>query len=321
MSQSKIIANRIAKCANIKSFTLALIALFLLNSKVLAEPSLWQVEDPKTGAKLYLFGSIHFGIESLYPLPRHVIDAYSESDALAVELDLSTISGPDAANVLHQVGRLPGTQTIREHLNENTWQSLNRVCRALDLPIESLERFRPWLVAVQLTATQIRRNGYSEGFGVDRHFLTLAKHPLAPKPIVQLETFEQQMSLFGDLNAEQQALFLEQTLDELEFAPDMLGSVIEAWSDGNEIELETLIVDAFQAEDAQPLYERIFVHRNEKMETQLTEALRNRQTLFVVVGAGHVIGPDGLKQRFVDQGLIVRLVESNGLIFNQKRED
>lgn len=305
-----------------RTFSTTLFAiLFTFSAQVFSQPSLWQVKDPQSHAKLYLFGSIHFGVESLYPLPEHVINAYSESDALAVEIDLSSISAPEAAGVLKSVGRLPDQQTIREHLDDNTWQSLNRVCRALELPIESMERFRPWLVAVQLTATQIRRNGYSEGYGVDRHFLTLAKHPLAPKRVIQLETFEQQMSLFGDLNAEQQSLFLEQTLDELEFAPDMLGSVIEAWADGNEIELETLIVDAFQAEDAQPLYQRIFVERNENMQTRLNQSLTKGETLFVVVGAGHVIGPDGLKQRFVDQGFVVELVEPDGLIFDQKTED
>ncbi|MGH1374533.1 MAG: TraB/GumN family protein [Cellvibrionaceae bacterium] len=318
MNKFRNVASRRAK----STFATTLLAiLFTFSAQVFSQPSLWQVKDPQSHAKLYLFGSIHFGVESLYPLPEHVINAYSESDALAVELDLSSISAPEAARVLKSVGRLPDQQTIRERLDDNTWQSLNRVCRALELPIESMERFRPWLVAVQLTATQIRRNGYSEGYGVDRHFLTLAKHPLAPKRVIQLETFEQQMSLFGDLNAEQQSLFLEQTLDELEFAPDMLGSVIDAWADGNEIELETLVIDAFQAEDAQPLYQRIFVERNENMQRQLNQSLKKGETLFVVVGAGHVIGPDGLKQRFVDQGFVVELVEPDGLIFDQKTED
>ena len=303
-----------------RAFKNSLSVFFLLcafAAQTVADPLLWRVQDPQTKAKIYLFGSIHFGTENLYPLPSYVIEAYSESDALAVELDISSISALEAGRVLQAVGRLPNDEKIRTHLKAEAWQSLNRVCRALEMPIESLEYFQPWLVAVQLTAAQIRRNGYSEGYGVDRHFLTLAKHPLAPKPVIQLETFEQQMSLFGGLSDDQQSLFLEQTLAELEAAPDMLRAVIDAWANGDEIALETLIVDAFQAEDSKALYERIFIDRNLRMATTLNQALAEMQTLFVVVGAGHVIGPDGLKQYFVDRGLIVDLVESNGLIFDQ----
>jgi len=292
---------------------LLLIACCLASISSNAAPLLWSVEDPKTKAKLYLFGSIHFGVETLYPLPKHVTSAFSQSDALAVELDLSSIDSSEASRVLHSVGRLPDGDRIRDQLSEKSWQSLNRVARSLELPVEALERLQPWLIAVQLTAAQVRRSGFSEGYGVDRYFLTLAKHPVAPKPIIELETFEQQMSLFGGLTAKQQALFLEQTLEDLELAEHMLGSIIEAWSAGDEIQLETLITDAFQTEGSELLYERIFVQRNQKMEARLVRSLEKQETLFVVVGAGHIIGPDGLKQRFVDRGYVVKIVEGDGL--------
>lgn len=321
MKRVKTLSAKPVLFSAIKSVLCIFLMVYGLIGQAVAEPLLWRVQDPQTNAKIYLFGSIHFGTESLYPLPSYVIDAYSESDALAVELDISSISAPEAGRVLQAVGRLPNEGKIRPRLKAEAWQSLNRVCRALELPIESLEYFQPWLVAVQLTAAQIRRNGYSEGYGVDRHFLTLAKHPLAPKPVLQLETFEQQMSLFGGLSDDQQSLFLEQTLVELESAPDMLRAVIDAWVDGDEIALETLIVDAFQSEDSKALYQRIFVDRNQRMALALDDALAKQQVLFVVVGAGHVIGPDGLKQYFVDKGLVVDLVESNGLFFDQNTEE
>ena len=95
------------------------------------------------------------------------------------------------------------------------WPRLMQAAESSGLPLVAIERLQPWLLAVQLTAAEVRRKGFSEGFGVDRHFLTLAKHPLAPKPVVELETFEQQMSLFGELSREQQGVFLEQTLSEI----------------------------------------------------------------------------------------------------------
>ncbi len=275
-----------------------------------SQPALWQVSDPESSGKLYLFGSIHFGSERLYPLPKIVSSAFNESDALAVEIDLSAIDASEAARVLRLNGRLPPGETIGDSLEPELWVQLQQTSDQLNLPIEALERMQPWLIAVQLTAAQVRRNGFSEGFGIDRHFLTLASHPAAPKAVIELESFSEQMSLFAMLSDEQQLEFLKQTLEELTASQDMLASIVEAWQAGDEESLEGLILEAFNEQGAEGLYQRIFVDRNQRMQDRLTPYLKQGDTIFVVVGAGHIIGSDGLKQRFMKQGFEVKQVET-----------
>jgi len=296
------------------AFSLALVAAVSQ-----ARPILWQVSDSNSPGKLYLFGSIHFGSERLYPLPEVVAEAFNDSDALAVEIDLSAIDASEAARVLRLNGRLPPGETIGDSLEPQLWVRLQQTSDQLNLPIEALERMQPWLIAVQLTAAQVRRNGFSEGFGIDRHFLTLASHPAAPKPVVELETFSEQTSLFSMLSHDQQLEFLTQTLEELTSSQDMLASIMTAWQVGDERALESLIVDAFEGPGSRDLYQRIFVDRNARMHERLTPYLEQGKTIFVVVGAGHVIGSDGLKQRFLSQGFEVKQVNT-GNIFAPEAE-
>jgi len=298
------------RCLSSLAYGTLILCIALIAAPAQAQPALWQVSASSSHGKLYLFGSIHFGSERLYPLPEVVAEAFNESDALAVEIDLSAIDASEAARLLRLNGRLPLGDTIGNSLEPQLWVSLQQTSDQLNLPIEALERMQPWLIAVQLTAAQVRRNGFSEGFGIDRHFLTLASHPAAPKPVIELETFSEQTSLFSALNHEQQLEFLTQTLEELTSSQDMLGSIIAAWQVGDERRLESLIVDAFDEQGSRDLYQRIFVDRNARMQARLTPYIEQGKTIFVVVGAGHVIGTDGLKQRFLEQGFEVKQVNT-----------
>ena len=50
-------------------------------------PLLYKVTG-ENGGTVWLFGSIHVGIEEMSPFPAYVLDAYNEADALAVECDV-----------------------------------------------------------------------------------------------------------------------------------------------------------------------------------------------------------------------------------------
>lgn len=59
-------------------------------------PLLYKVTDVN-GNTAWLFGSIHVGRESFYPLPDYVIDAYEGADCLAVEFDIKAFESDLAA--------------------------------------------------------------------------------------------------------------------------------------------------------------------------------------------------------------------------------
>ena len=60
----------------------------------------WKATNGK--GVLYLLGSLHFGAQSLYPLPQMVNNAFNNSDVLVVEADINNLSSKEMA------GGLPG---------------------------------------------------------------------------------------------------------------------------------------------------------------------------------------------------------------------
>jgi hypothetical protein len=55
-----------------------------------------------------------------------------------------------------------------------------------------------------------------------------------------------------------------------------------------------------------PVYEKLFYERNARMAEALEGMLAQPRTWFVVVGAGHVVGPEGLVALLEKQGHRVR---------------
>lgn len=53
---------------------------------------------------VYLFGSIHVGDESLYPLHDQIDEAFGEADHLAVEIDMSDIDELESSQLMMQQG-------------------------------------------------------------------------------------------------------------------------------------------------------------------------------------------------------------------------
>jgi uncharacterized protein YbaP (TraB family) len=52
--------------------------------------------------------------------------------------------------------------------------------------------------------------------------------------------------------------------------------------------------------------ERMFVKRNINMTQNISELLQTKQTYFVVVGAGHMVGDQGIVALLKDRGFTVK---------------
>jgi uncharacterized protein YbaP (TraB family) len=89
---------------------------------------------------------------------------------------------------------------------------------------------------------------------------------------------------------------LLQTLEEMEDEPDDYAQLVRAWMAGD---LKTLDREALQPlRAASPaLFRRLLTERNARWTLVLDARLKGRGRTVVVVGMGHLIGPDGLPAR------------------------
>ncbi len=263
-----------------------------------SEGPLWKV----TGANgtAYLMGSIHFGTKAMYPLSASVKAAFESADRLVVEIDLQAMDPAAMSRWINTEGAYRDGTTLADHVSPEIWTTLQRRAEEFSVPVEYLAIQRPWLAAFTLTAMALGRRGYREDLGVDRHFLARANGRI---PIVELEGFDYQMGLLTSLSADEQEVFLEATLRDLDSGSETFENIISAWKRGDAGALDAEINAAWRADPgARVLYTSLIDQRNAAMAMKIASLLDSGGTSFVVVGAAHLVGEGGLAHRLEARG-------------------
>ncbi len=281
----------------------------------LATPLMWQVDNPVTGARLYLFGAIHFGQQAMYPLPAEVLNAYHASRTLVVEVDMLAIAPEDVAAALSRNGQNPPGILLQTLVGADLWARLEQVSEQGGIDINGFQNLKPWLTAMRLATIQMRQSGFSDGLGVDRYFLEQATAQDSGKNIIELESLTQQLTIFSEMSMFEQNQFLESALDELGRGDSYLTEVASAWRKGDEMALQELITGGFgglsvagNGNIAEKMYQTVFSERNKIMATRLAGLLKNNDAAFVVVGVGHMVGNNGVIKLLENQGFMVSQV-------------
>ncbi len=278
---------------------------------------LWEVTSD-TGGRIYLLGSIHVGTkDSYYPLQRSIVEAYEASDVLAVECDIVAYEN-DTDQQMQAAQRMMFTDgtTIKDHLSTTTYRLYERKLAELGdaYPVEMLERIRPVFLTDLFTQHMLEASGFSSDYGIDRHFLELAKKE--KKPIVELESVEFQLSMFADTDDEFGDFYLRSTLEATQSEYDeYLGKMAEMWAQGDVEGFETYEKLMEQQGRAQ-LTERelkmiedfekvMMTDRNIGMLEKAEQMLAEDKVVFYVVGLAHMYGPTGLVNRLNEKGYSV----------------
>jgi hypothetical protein len=262
--------------------------------------SLWKVEG-KTNA-MYLFGSIHFLKKDFYPLPQPIEDAYKQAQVVVFEADLGEMDSPETQIKMLQSGKAPEGETLKDVLSKETYAKLEAHLKESGLPIAVFDPLRPWMVAVALISAEIMKLGYNPEEGVDKYFYGKVKKD--KKEIVPLETLDFQLSLFTSLTKQEQDAMVRETLQEISnFKKDLQG-IIDAWKTGDTQALDKFTLEAMR--DYPQLHKKLLIDRNKQWVDKLQKLHASGKTVFVVVGAAHLVGKDSVVDLLNAKGLKVR---------------
>ncbi len=239
---------------------------------------------------IYVAGSIHVGQPDFFPFTDEIEDAFESSDYLVVEVDLTTEENMNNAANIMEFAQLENGQTLDQVLSEELYLKLSETFADFGMPIENFNSFEPWFISILLPAFKITSLGYLEEFGVDKYFMNKA---LGNKEILELETFMDQIDLFRDMDSEANLINTILTLPGTE---TMLKELVKAWKMGDEEKLNMLMHDEYKSEifDTSDFYAKMFTERNIEMTEKIGKFLDDDKDYFIVVGAGHLVGDDGI---------------------------
>lgn len=247
---------------------------------------MWKVDDGNS--HVYILGSIHIGEPSMYPLDSRIESAYDESDEVAFEVDMTKVNPMD---LMKYMTYTDGTK-LRDKISAENYNKLKDIFAASGMPETSYATMKPWAAAITAQKMTLSKDGYDMSLGIDQHFLSKATS--TGKDIRQLETADFQMSLFSEFDKVGDS-FIEYTLDNSEMSKAEVDSMINAWKTGDKEALDNYINGSRDKyPEFEEAFEKIIDQRNDNMTKKIEEWLKDDVSIFIVVGAGHLIGKDGI---------------------------
>jgi uncharacterized protein YbaP (TraB family) len=261
---------------------------------------LWEVETSTN--KVFLLGSLHLLKSDVYPLAAEINSAYGLSPKVVFETDIGAMDDPAVQARMLGMAMYPEGQTLLQHIPQEMQKPLKKKLADLGLPLEAMVRFKPWFLAVTLTTLELQRLGFSPHSGIDIHYYGRARSD--EKELDFFESIDFQLDLLGNMSADDQNSFLGQTLKDLEIAAQMADDMVRYWQNGQIEKLHSLLFKSF--EDYPQIEDRLLLQRNKDWVEKIEDMLGGPENVFVVVGAGHLVGAGSVVDLLRQKGYKVK---------------
>jgi len=266
------------------------VAIVVLVAASAAEAKTFAWRATGKGGVVYLVGSVHLLSKDFYPLNPALEAAYKDADLLVEEVDLAEMLDPTSQMGFLTRGMLPSETPLDKVISAATYGLVVRRTADLGLPIEALKILKPWMVALMLTQMEWQKAGFDAELGLDKHFYDQAKAD--GKTVQGFETAEYQISRLDGMTMDQQEHLLAESLKDLDAERANMTKLVEGWRAGDAPGVERIVLGELKQEPV--LYQRLLVERNKNWLPKIEALFARHGHALIVVGAAHLLGPDGI---------------------------
>jgi len=194
---------------------------------------------------------------------------------------------------------------IRQVLSASTYAALEQFFNARGIAMTQVVGFKPGMIAVTMSVLELQRLGL-DGVGVDLYFQNRALQD--GKRLGQLETVETQIEFIANMGRGQEDEMIVYSLEDTRRLPQLWQAILSAWREGDMGRLTEFGIKPIEDEFPQ-VYQDLLVSRNNAWMPRIEAMLQTREIEFVLVGALHLAGEDGL----------LRLLKTRGYALEQLR--
>ncbi len=286
--------------------TLFVVSLIMLTNNIVAENNfMWTVENGMS--KMYLLGSIHLMPESAYPLDQTIEDSFENSDILVIEADPASIDPQEMQAMIFQRAMYPEGESLKDNITPELYQKVSDIFTKFNVPMQQINLYKPWFVSLNLAALSMQLNDMKAGMGIDMHFIQKAK--AKEMPLMELESATFQIDLLTSFSDNMQTEYLEYSVEDFDESNELVKAMLDAWLAGDADSMykntkQQMLESSEEMPGIVDLYNKMFPDRDKEIVEKLDGFLRDtsRQTYFVIVGSGHLIGDDGLLKLLEKKG-------------------
>jgi len=276
-----------------------LLALCLLGSlSAQAQSPVWALRGAHN--TVYLAESVHLLKPGESTLPGGFARAYADSSELVMEMDLAKLDTDNVSAWMLEHGRYPEGESMEQALGPERYARVLAQATELGLPLQQFAVLRPWVAALTLTDLMYLKLGYQQDAGVEEQLIARAQQD--GRPTAGLETLDEELGQLEHLSPEDQARFLELTLQDLKDTGEETDQMLGAWRAGNNTELAAELSDAYK--QFPELYRVLVAERNARWLPQIKAFLNGDHNVLIVVGALHVVGKGGLLDLLKTAGFV-----------------
>jgi uncharacterized protein YbaP (TraB family) len=260
-----------------------------------AEPAIWVVKGPH--ATVYLFGTIH-ALAKDQPWRSAKIDA-AIKDSQTLWLEVPNVDDAAAMQPLILELGMDPAHPLSSKLTPDQRAKLDKAAATVPGGESLLESMKPWLAGMMLSLGPVLQAGYDPESAVELQLKP--EFTTANKAVKGFETAEQQIHLFADMSDKAQLDFLVSEIDDADSAVGEFKQLVAAWYAGDVDKIDSL--NNADLRDKHPdLFQLLVVKRNHNFVTQIQDLLKGDGVSFVAVGAGHLVGKDGIPAMLEKQG-------------------
>jgi len=276
-----------------RSFRFCFFLIFALQSSLLADSSVWKVES--ADSTLYLGGTVHILRDKDYPLPPEFTLAYELTDTLVLEIDPGAMNPMEMRKYIWTHGIYTDGKTLETVLSPEAYKQLEEYSKGTGMSMTMLKRFKPSIAILFIMGSKMKQSGVGGGStgngGVDKYFYQ--RGMVEGRNVSGLETAQEQLEMIIAMGEGQENDYVLNSLRDLDSIEESLDSIISHWRSGDEEKLYSDHVEKLQTEYP-ALYKSMLVDRNNKWIPRIEEHLKTKEKEFILVGAAHLVGPDGL---------------------------
>ncbi len=243
---------------------------------------LWQVSGKGLAKPSFLFGAFHLLCKEDIHFSNQLQAAIKYADEVYMELDMddpSTLLGGLLYMNMKDNKKLEDLFTAAEYK-----KITNYFNDTLHAPLIMLQRAKPYFLVALLYPKMMACKNYS---GIEEELVKLAKDD--KKDIHGLETIAFQSSVFDSIPYEVQAKELLKNIDSMDTYKDEFDTLMLDYKNQQFDAMDTL----FTKGDISGYDDLLLNNRNINWVKQLNEIMKNK-SVFVAVGAGHLLGQKGL---------------------------